>query len=238
AQNRLSAPSTDDNSYCYIQDFNSNSDIYQVTTFVCAVLERVIPEDFWGCNDNKQVIFQAVEKFIALRSCEELSLHYVLNKFKTTRCKWLFVEGNKNNKVEAGKRSELLYEFIWWIFDCFVVPLLQTNFYITTNAKYKNHVFYYRKDIWLRIEKYNIESLPASTFEEVPKETEKQFLDNSILGYSTVRFLPKGSEGMMRRIINLNKVQNKVHGEENSKRSVNAILQNTFQVLKFEKTVL
>ncbi|CAG8680607.1 14663_t:CDS:2, partial [Racocetra persica] len=128
-QNRLSAPSTDDNSY--IQDFNSNSNIYR---------------------------------------------------------------GNKNNKVEADKRSELLYEFIWWIFDCFVIPLLQVR---------EIRIL----DIWLRIEKYNIESLPASTFEEVPKETENQFLDNSILGYSTVRFLPKGSNGTMRRIINLSRVQ-------------------------------
>ncbi|CAG8801906.1 6777_t:CDS:2, partial [Dentiscutata erythropus] len=46
--------------------------------------------------------------------------------------------GNKNNKVEANKRTELLYEFIWWIFDCFVIPLLQTTFYITTHAMYKN----------------------------------------------------------------------------------------------------
>ncbi|CAG8605819.1 1264_t:CDS:10, partial [Dentiscutata erythropus] len=227
-QSKLSALSTDDSSY--IQDVNSSSNKYQVTTFVREVLRRVIPEEFWGCNDNQQIIF------------EGLSLHHVLNKFKIKQCKWLFVDGNKNNKVEADKRSELLYEFIWWIFDCFVIPLLQTNFYITTNAKYKNLVFYYRKDIWLRIEKYNMESLPANTFEEVPKETEKQFLDNSILGYCTARFLPKGLKGEMRRVINLNRVQSKVSillvevdGEKNPKRSVNTILQDTFQVLTFEK---
>ncbi|CAG8829098.1 14451_t:CDS:10, partial [Gigaspora margarita] len=145
--------------------------------------------------------------------------------------------GNKNNKVEADKRSELLYEFIWWIFECFVIPLLQTSFYITTNAKYKNRVFYYRKDIWLRIEKYNVEFLPTNTFEEVPKETEKQLLNNSILGYSTVRFLPKGSNGAMRRIINLSKVQNEAHGERKPKQSVNTILKDTFRVLTFEKDV-
>ncbi|CAG8842407.1 17048_t:CDS:2, partial [Gigaspora margarita] len=55
-QNKLSASSTDDNSY--IQDFNSSSNIYQVTTFVCAVLRQVIPEEFWGCNDNQKVIFE------------------------------------------------------------------------------------------------------------------------------------------------------------------------------------
>ena len=43
------------------------------------------------------------------------------------QCAWLIVEGNKNNKVEADKRSEILYEFIWWIFDCFVISLLQVR---------------------------------------------------------------------------------------------------------------
>ncbi|CAG8780452.1 3900_t:CDS:1, partial [Cetraspora pellucida] len=40
------------------------------------------------------------------------------------------------------------------------------------------------------------------------QETKKQFLDNSILEYSTVRLLPKGSK-RMRRVINLSKVPNK-----------------------------
>ncbi|CAG8750672.1 3650_t:CDS:2, partial [Dentiscutata heterogama] len=79
-QSKLSALSTDDSSY--IQDVNSSSNKYQVTIFVREVLRRVIPEEFWGCNDNQQIIFE---------------------------------------------------------------------------------------DIWLRIEKYNMESLPANTFEEVPK---------------------------------------------------------------------
>ncbi|KAF0333010.1 hypothetical protein F8M41_017570 [Gigaspora margarita] len=39
--------------------------------------------------------------------------------------------------------------------------------------------------------KYNIEFLPANTFEKVPKKLRNKFLDNSILGYSTVRFLSK-----------------------------------------------
>jgi hypothetical protein len=32
---------------------------------------------------------------------------------------------NKNNKLEALKRDELLHEFIWWIFQCLVIPLLR-----------------------------------------------------------------------------------------------------------------
>ncbi|CAG8839642.1 30056_t:CDS:2, partial [Racocetra persica] len=51
-----------------------------------------------------------------------------------------------------------------------------------------------------------MESLPVNTFEGV---SEKQFLDNNILRYSTIQFLSKGSEGTMRRVVNLNRVQNK-----------------------------
>ncbi|CAG8669833.1 2873_t:CDS:2, partial [Scutellospora calospora] len=64
-QNGLSAPSTDNKSY--IQDLNSSSNIYQITTFVRAVLRQVIPKEFWGCDDNQKTVFKAVEKFIALR---------------------------------------------------------------------------------------------------------------------------------------------------------------------------
>ncbi|CAG8529671.1 2678_t:CDS:10, partial [Dentiscutata heterogama] len=137
ARDRLSTSPTDINYY-----IQSSSNTNQVYTFVCAVLQQVIPEIFW-----------AMEVFILLRFYEELSLHNVLKKFKIMQCAWLIVEGNKNNKVEADKRSEILYEFIWWIFDCFVISLLQTTFYITTHTMYENRVFYYRKDVWLQLEK-------------------------------------------------------------------------------------
>lgn len=35
------------------------------------------------------------------------------------------MEGIKHNKVEADKRVEILNEFIWWLFECFVIPLLR-----------------------------------------------------------------------------------------------------------------
>ncbi|CAG8804687.1 20567_t:CDS:2 [Gigaspora margarita] len=55
----LSASSTDKDSY--VQDLNSNSNAYQVpvTGFVRAVFLKVIPEEFWVCDDNLRVILNA-----------------------------------------------------------------------------------------------------------------------------------------------------------------------------------
>ncbi|KAF0521126.1 hypothetical protein F8M41_015917 [Gigaspora margarita] len=62
---QASASSTDKDSY--IQDLNINSNAYQVTGFFRAVLLKVIPEEFWGCNDNLRVILNAIKKVRKLR---------------------------------------------------------------------------------------------------------------------------------------------------------------------------
>lgn len=46
-------------------------------------------------------------------------------------CAWLqpagFVEGSRVTEGDAKKRRELLAEFLWWLFDGFLIPLLKVG---------------------------------------------------------------------------------------------------------------
>jgi hypothetical protein len=61
----------------------------KVAKFVIAVLDFIIPLEFWGDKDNKTVIYKMVRIFIERRRFEVLSLHEVLQGFKV--CSYCFV---------------------------------------------------------------------------------------------------------------------------------------------------
>lgn len=43
------------------------------------------------------------------------------------------------------KRRKLMHDFLFWIYDGFIIPLLRNNFYITETSPHKSRVFYYRR---------------------------------------------------------------------------------------------
>jgi telomerase reverse transcriptase len=48
-----------------------------VSAFCRAVISRVIPDGFWGSDDNKRTIMYWVDQFVDLRRFESLTLHQV-----------------------------------------------------------------------------------------------------------------------------------------------------------------
>lgn len=106
-------------------------------------------------------------------------------------CAWLapagFVAGSRVTAGDARKRRELLAEFLWWIFDGFLIPLLkvsllmhalsrqadeftsvQTCFYITESAAYKKEVLYFRQDDWDIISRPVLRQLQATVYKQIP----------------------------------------------------------------------
>ena len=69
--------------------------------------------------------------FIHLRRFESLSLHAVLQGFAIADCRWLepenFKMGERVSAADALKRTEILHEFIYWLFDSFLIPLLKVR---------------------------------------------------------------------------------------------------------------
>lgn len=74
-----------------------------------------------------------IRNFIALRKYETLSLHALMQGFRTSDCEWLMPDtpgARKQARVSVSdslKRAELLQEFIFWYFDGFLLPLLKVR---------------------------------------------------------------------------------------------------------------
>ena len=70
---------------------------------------------------------------------------------------------------DFNKRTELLSEFLYWLFDSIVIHLIRTNFYVTETAVHKNRVFYFRHDVWKEISSPSIAKLKESMLDEISK---------------------------------------------------------------------
>lgn len=56
-----------------------------VSAFCRAVISKVIPHGFWGCDHNRRIIMYWIDQFVCLRRFESLSLHQVTQKLQV-RC--------------------------------------------------------------------------------------------------------------------------------------------------------
>ncbi|KAG0320324.1 hypothetical protein BGZ99_004568 [Dissophora globulifera] len=211
----------------------------QVTSFVHAIVKKVIPLEMFGSVENRAVILQAMTRFIRLRKFETLSLQYAIQGFKTSHCEWL--QDSQVRKPGTGvkhvpptaseKQQEILNEFVYWLFDGFLVPLLQASFYVTDSSFQRNKVFYYRHGLWQKITKPAVSTIQKNMF---IKMSEIEIKECRRL-YSRVRLLPKEQD--LRPIINLRRKSAKlVNGDPAwGVRAMNQQLLNAFLILAYER---
>jgi telomerase reverse transcriptase len=159
------------------------------------------------------------------------------------------------SKTDETKRRQLLAEFIYWLFDSFIIPLLRSHFYITESGVDRNRVFYFRHDVWKKLSEPALDRLKINLFEEMKGDYAEKILAGRKLGFSQVRLLPK--ENGVRPIMNLRKKgvrKVSINGvflsvailadyvQQNGKirliPGINAIMTPVFRVLVFEKVFL
>ncbi|OJD10445.1 hypothetical protein AJ78_08549 [Emergomyces pasteurianus Ep9510] len=221
-----------------------------VSAFSRAVLLKLIPNELYGYGEdgikNRDIIMRHVDSFVRLRRFESLSLHEVSQGLKITCVKWL--QPPLRNQVQElpsarlslsdiRKRTQIFLEFIYYIFDSILIPLIRSNFYVTESGIHRNRLFYFRHDIWRQLAEPSIAQLKLSTFEEVKKETAEQILSGRNLGYSYLRLLPKSSGA--RPIVNLRRRPVRRCGWRGSSElgpSINSLMTPVFKVLSYEKT--
>lgn len=137
------------------------------------------------------------------------------------------------SKSDYLKRQELLAEFIYYIFDSFLIPLVRSNFHVTESNVHKNRLFYFRHDIWQMLTEPCLRSLKTSMFEELKQCTAKTISEKA-LGVSQVRLVPKAVGA--RPVMNLRKRQQIVkYGRTALGASINSLMRPAFDVLKLEK---
>ncbi|KAG0250839.1 hypothetical protein BG011_008049 [Mortierella polycephala] len=239
AMRKLVGDMVDLNSRCMFKHLMQYYCPVEVTSFVHAVVKKVIPLPMFGSIENRTVILRAMTRFIRLRRYETMSLQYVLQGFKMGDCEWL--QDTQVRKLGSYvrhvppsasiKQHEILYEFVYWLFDGFLISLLQAGFYITDSSFQRNKVFYYRHGLWRHITKPAVNLIQKNMF---VKMTEDE-VAWCYRGYSVVRLLPK-EEGL-RPIINLRKTSTRlVNGRPTSGvKSMNKQLMNAFLVMAYEQ---
>jgi telomerase reverse transcriptase len=95
----------------------------------------------------------------------------------------------------------MFYEFLYYVFDSLLIPLLRGNFYVTESNKHKYRLFYFRHDVWRNITEPAVTALKANMFEEIKVAEAQAILDSRRLGSSNLRLLPKDTT--LRPIMNL-----------------------------------
>jgi telomerase reverse transcriptase len=225
-----------------------------VSAFCRAVVAKVVPKRFWGGDDNKGTIMHYIDQFIHLRKFETLTLHQVTQKLRVrsvqvlansitetlqiTSLGWLQLPGQSETtklaRSDFEKRKEILQEFVYWVFDSFLIPLIRSNFYVTESNAHRNRLFYFRHDIWKMLTEPALSTLRLKMFEEMPTERTNRLLAARPLGFSKIRLLPK-KQGI-RMIMNLKRRQQVMrYGAMTLGKSINTIMTPVFNAITHEK---
>jgi telomerase reverse transcriptase len=137
-------------------------------------------------------------------------------------------------KSDFEKRKEIFFEFAYWLFDSFLIPLIRSNFHVTESNVHRHKLFYFRHDVWRMLTEPSLSTLKASMFEPMPTERVTRLLSMRPLGFSKIRLLPK-RQGF-RTIMNLRRRQQVVkNGTMSLGRSINTVMTPVFNVMTYEK---
>lgn len=187
-----------------------------VSAFCRAVLHKLLPPQLFGERPdgelNRKIVMKHVDAFIKMRRYENLTLHAVCKNMKVTKIPWLVPASLQNQPAEAKKklslsdfqkRTELLHEFIYYVFDSIVIPLVRTNFYVTESQLHRNRLFFFRHDVWRHLTEQPLADLKSKMFEKVDRGLASGQQKRQYLGFGSLRLLPKSTG--VRPILNLGK---------------------------------
>lgn len=214
----------------------------RVSAFCRSALLKLVPGPLLGVGregrENWRGILCHVDRFVQMRKFESLNLHEVVQGLKVKSIEWLKPEvvnnAQKSSITDTRKREELLQEFVYYLFDSLLIPLLSSNFYITESGVHRNRLLYFRHDVWERLCQPTLESWRIGALVRLPKaepRSQRQFPE---LGFSTVRFLPKGTG--TRPITNLRRRAIEIReGRRILGPSTNERLAPVFSIFNFER---
>lgn len=180
----------------------------QVTGFVWAVVKRCIPAALLGSVQCRRGLRSSIHRFISLRRYENMTVNQIMQDQKLSEISWLYPFGNDKDKrrqtlppSRMSSQQRCFSLWLGWLFSSFIVPLLRAHFFCTESEAYRQQVFYYRKRVWNKLKKWEIDSLCEVQFAAIPESIARQTLERRKLGVARLRLLPKRSG--MRFIVNM-----------------------------------
>lgn len=218
----------------------------QVSSFVWALIKRLVPSALLGGSWNKRHLRKSITHFVSLRNNESTTVHRLMQNLRIRDYSWLSC--GSTGSIPANKaiaRQRLLSLWVAWLFASLIIPIIRSHFYCTGTEAYRQQVFYYRKPVWSEIRRRAISDLTTHQFAPVSTKSAQGILSTRKLGVSKLRMVPKRSG--MRFIINLArknvaffpasraaKRRSTTKGTKLMFPPVNDVLQNVFHVLKLE----
>ena len=145
-------------------------------------------------------------------------------------------DAQRLSQSDLRKRNELLAEFLYYLFDSLLIPLIRSHFYVTESSMHRNHLLYFRHDIWQKLSEPSLRVIKTCNMKELAPQAARSILSSRTLSFSQLRLLPKRSG--MRQITNLRRrlMMNR-NGKMVLGTSINASLGPVFSMLNYEKTV-
>ena len=208
---------------------------HQVSSFVYEVVRKLLPREILGSVHNWQLMEAKISDFVGLNRFDVLSSSKLLDGFKITHIAWLYHNCSTkgpHTSEDVRFRTSLFAAFLVWLFDDFIIPLLSTSFYITETMPHRNQVFYYRREVWTRINQLGFQSLlDRSILGPVSDSDAQTILKKRELGSCFLRFLPK-SNGV-RPIVNLKRFYSNPE-QPGLKTSINLLLRPIHAILTHE----
>ena len=138
----------------------------------------------------------------------------------------------KLSQSDFNKRQEIFHEFLYYLFDSILIPLIRANFHVTESNIHRYRLFFFRHDVWRSFAEPAIASLKLTMFEEIKLDQAQKILESRTLGFSQVRLLPKQTG--VRPIMNLRR-RPVMKGSNFLGRSINSVLAPVYNALTFEK---
>ena len=141
----------------------------------------------------------------------------------------------KLSQSDFNKRQEIFHEFLYYLFDSILIPLIRANFHVTESNVHRYRLFFFRHDMWRSLAEPAIASLKITMFQEIKLEQAQKILGSRTLGFSQVRLLPKQTG--VRPIMNLRR-RPVMKGTNFLGSSINSVLAPVYNALTFEKVCI
>ena len=213
----------------------------RVSAFCRAVVSNLLPRNALGSGlegqHNHDTIMKRVDDFVQLRRFENMNLHQVSQSLSISSLTWLSLHPARNHnmsKSDHAKRREIFQEFLYYIFDSLLIPVIRAHFYVTESSTHRHRLFYFRHDVWRKLAEPSLATLKLSMYAPIKTGEARHKLQYHSLGYSHLRLLPKDQGA--RPITNLKRRQMKpTSGKRVLGASINTQLTPLFSVFNFER---
>jgi telomerase reverse transcriptase len=174
----------------------SYTPVKQVSSFLKAILSRVVPNDYWGSEQNRNLFFGTLDSFLTLRRKEKLPNKFFMNGIRISGMSWLYGKQKSRKKISRSEHeavSLLAIQAYRWVLESLVIPLLRATFYVTETEFGANLVVYYRKPVWSVFRAMSLEKLLKEQFVEIDTSEAISRLSSQTMGFSRLRLLPKAT---------------------------------------------